>query len=547
MKTTVKKVSAIALSACMLSGILAGCGEGSGTTATAATLGEDGKYTSAVTITQAINADAAQKFGEGQSYDKNVWTDLIEERLGIKLTVAWSADNGTGAYGNKMNMSIASKDMPDLFTVFPDGYAQAKAAGVLADMTDVLDKYASPRLKKLLEENAEVVEACKEDGKLYGIPSIGDASLTSSQLWIRQDWLKKVGLEAPKTWEDVVAIARAFTNDDPDGNGQKDTYGIGLQNGLWWGGAGSFEGFATAFHAFGGENWVTTAENRIEFGGVQPEMKEALRAANAMFAEGLIDPEFSVKNLDKIVEDIYNNKIGMFFGENYAGYWPLQTLVDQNPEAIFLPYSMVSADDQPAMAGTRWPVSQFYCVSSSCKNPEAAVLIANLYLEMVNDDSTQEMIDTYEYAGDVSAYMLCPVRLSAPGFEFRCYQAMVAADNGDKSQLTNKMMANYDSVKAYENGDTSKYGYWSQLGPKGSVAVVQNYIDQDRLVLTSLHGSIPEAQAGVDTSLKQMQTERYVKIITGDLPVDAFDQFVTDYYAAGGDKLTEAVNEAYGK
>lgn len=541
-----KKIVALAMSAFMLSGLLAGCnGDDSGEKI--GTLGEDGKYTTPITISQAIKADASQKFGEGQSYDKNVWTDLIEEKLGVKLTVDWSADGATEAYLTKMNMSISSKDMPDIFNTFPDGLMQAIQAGVVADLTDAIDKYASPRLKKLLEENAEVIEACKVDGKMYGIPLIDDTNLTAGQIWIRQDWLKKVGMEAPKTWDDVVAIATAFAKNDPDGNGKDDTYGIGLQNGLWWGGVGTLDGFTSAFHGFGGETWITKDDGRIEFGGVQPEMKNALKAANDMFKEGLIDPEFTVKNLDKVIEDIYNNKVGMFFGENYVGYWPLQTMVEQNAEAYFLPYEYVSSDAEPALIGTRWPVSQYFSASNTCKNPEVVVLIANLYLEMVNDDSTQETIDKYEYSGDISSYMLCPVRITAPGFETRCYQALVAADNGDDSKLTNKMMANSDSVKAYEAGDKTMYGYWSQLGPQGSVGVIQKYIDQDRLVLTSMHGSVPEAHTGIDSELKKMQMERYVKIITGDLPIDDFDKFVTDYYAAGGEKLTEAVNEAYGK
>ncbi len=46
-------------------------------------------------------------------------------------------------------------------------------------------------------------------------------------LWIRQDWLDNLKLEVPTTIEELEGSCAPFTEDDPDGNGQKDTYGLG--------------------------------------------------------------------------------------------------------------------------------------------------------------------------------------------------------------------------------------------------------------------------------------------------------------------------------
>ncbi|MBN3062564.1 MULTISPECIES: ABC transporter substrate-binding protein [Pectobacterium] len=62
------------------------------------------------------------------------------------------------------------------------------------------------------------------DGKYYGIPT----SVQASALYIRKDWREKLGLPQPKTWDDLKALAQAFTEKDPDGNGKNDTYGFGL-------------------------------------------------------------------------------------------------------------------------------------------------------------------------------------------------------------------------------------------------------------------------------------------------------------------------------
>ncbi len=61
-------------------------------------------------------------------------------------------------------------------------------------------------------------------GKYQAIPFSAQANL----LFIRKDWLDKLGLQAPKTWADVQAVATAFTTGDPDGDGKADTYGLAV-------------------------------------------------------------------------------------------------------------------------------------------------------------------------------------------------------------------------------------------------------------------------------------------------------------------------------
>jgi multiple sugar transport system substrate-binding protein len=84
------------------------------------------------------------------------------------------------------------------------------------------------------------------DGKHYGIPY----SRQAQTLMIRKDWLKKLGLKAPTTWQEMLDVAKAFATRDPDGDGKKDTYGIvapgSAQNGYaaWWGASFLWQGGA---------------------------------------------------------------------------------------------------------------------------------------------------------------------------------------------------------------------------------------------------------------------------------------------------------------
>jgi multiple sugar transport system substrate-binding protein len=60
------------------------------------------------------------------------------------------------------------------------------------------------------------------DGKVNAVPF----SAQSFALFIRKDWREKLGLPQPKTWDDLRALGKAFTTQDPDGNGKPDTYGF---------------------------------------------------------------------------------------------------------------------------------------------------------------------------------------------------------------------------------------------------------------------------------------------------------------------------------
>lgn len=61
-------------------------------------------------------------------------------------------------------------------------------------------------------------------GQVYAVPFSAQANV----LLIRKDWLDKLGLQAPKTWDDMAKVAQAFTTQDPDGDGKPDTYGLAV-------------------------------------------------------------------------------------------------------------------------------------------------------------------------------------------------------------------------------------------------------------------------------------------------------------------------------
>lgn len=72
--------------------------------------------------------------------------------------------------------------------------------------------------------NPDILDNSKVDDKLYSL-YLG-RPLSRSGIIYRKDWADNLGLEAPTNVDEVFEMARAFTEDDPDGNGQDDTIGL---------------------------------------------------------------------------------------------------------------------------------------------------------------------------------------------------------------------------------------------------------------------------------------------------------------------------------
>lgn len=73
-----------------------------------------------------------------------------------------------------------------------------------------------------------------------------------------------------------------------------------------------------------------------------------------------------------------------------------------------------------------------------------------------------------------------------------------------------------------------------------------NYYKENNLTQNMMFVGAPtESMTLYMSYLKDLQNETFVKIITGEETIDAFDRFVENFYANGGDAITEEVNEWY--
>ena len=228
---------------------------------------------------------------------------MFEDELNIELTVAFLTP---ADLMNKLTLRAAANDVPELF--FNSG--EKANAQKLVDqgffMTDydpALDAYG-PTLKQSIGSFARI--SASKDGVLQFIPKGPE---NGDDIWyyvIRQDWLDNLGLDMPTNDREFLEVLRAFTFDDPDGNGKADTWGITSA-----GGNAGLGRALTMFGALWGNNTAFGMEDGVVvhpmINGVQRKMLEYV---NEIVEAKVIDPDWYTQAWGQQGTKLYSGQAG---------------------------------------------------------------------------------------------------------------------------------------------------------------------------------------------------------------------------------------------
>jgi putative aldouronate transport system substrate-binding protein len=380
------------------------------------------------------------------------------------------------------------------------------------------------------------------DGELYALPDYNRQPF-AKYLWIRNDWQDAVGLPDPKTMDDVIELARAFATQDPDGNGKDDTFGLPLDKDFKFLGEGFFAGYGAYPANFIADMWLER-DGRLEFAGVQPEVRTALGKLREMHDEGLLDPEFVVKDRGAAYGDVAAGKFGLLYGERWNPAWPLRQFRDNNPDEDWHWVDLPSEDGSVALSPSNLKPPTFFAVRADYPNPEAMI---KLYNHTYVHGSTREAdLNVYDEGISINHVRLFHnIRMFA-GNDMALRLNAALAD-GDTSRLSEgPEMRTYNQVKAYADGETGVTDNWVSYrvnGPDGPMVAVGELYDSDHFVYNRFYGPLGSAYLQRGATLNSMKEEVFAKIIIGEEPLEAFDTFVEDWYRLGGQDVTDEVNE----
>jgi putative aldouronate transport system substrate-binding protein len=187
-----------------------------------------------------------------------------------------------------------------------DTFYQFIDNGLVRDIPEEM-LMSRPNIKQMLEYNP-VYKEFMVDGKIYSLPHTywrtQEEDWKGGVTWARKDWREKLGLDVPKTLEDWTEMMDAFANQDPDGNGKKDTYGITYFK----------EEIPTfIFNAHGAyiEEWVEE-DGKWVHGTYTQNAHEAVKYSKDLFDRGILDPEYVVmKEVGQVLDKFVTGKAGV--------------------------------------------------------------------------------------------------------------------------------------------------------------------------------------------------------------------------------------------
>lgn len=224
----------------------------------------------------------------------------IEQRTNTSLHFEWVPN---ASYVDKFNITLASGKLPSIIYV-PDvkapSFVNAVKSGAFWELGPYLQAY--PNLSRA---NEVILNNSSIDGKNYGI--YRGRPLGRNGVYYRKDWLEKVGLSEPQTIDEFYAMLKAFKEQDPDGNGKDDTYGMVL---VKWTGQWS-SGFDNIKLWFGAPNKWGEQDGRLVPDILTDGYLEALKFMKKLYDEKLINQDFAIMDSGKWTDPIVNHQAGV--------------------------------------------------------------------------------------------------------------------------------------------------------------------------------------------------------------------------------------------
>ncbi|MEY9094243.1 extracellular solute-binding protein [Paenibacillus sp. RC84] len=502
-----------------------------------------GKYDPPIEISSVL---MPKKYVQGDTKENNVHDRWMLETLGIKHKDTWYPANDD-QYKQKLQLAIASGEkLPDFVSVptNPVLTNQLIDSGQFMPIDELFDKYANKILKDHSAAHPELWYPFTRDGKKYNMPILEYTDNDDTLLWLREDWMEKLNLQAPKTIADLENIMDKFKNQNPDGLAPKDVFplAISLKNNTntWMG------SLDWLFGAYGTiqEQWNKDASGSLEYGSTNPGAKEALAKLKEWMDKGYIHTDSALWDEAKSAESWTKGTAGILPGANWVPDWPAPDLLKNVKGAKYKAYPIPAGPN--GQIGTKWQnsgVNASIMINKDAKHPEAIFLYYNYLLDNLANPAAGS---NYEYG-------------FAKGYDWDLIDGKPTSDKEKIKDFSNEFPfltgparipdLYMKTLVKLADGKTPETPYEKQMAefrkPENWAAAKVVMSQRDIRKQNYFTGAATPTMVSKWNLLRQSEMETFNKIIYGKLPITAFDEFVANWKANGGEQITKEVNDWY--
>lgn len=505
-----------------------------------------GKYPEQLTYTLGkLSGANNSNLSDGETYENNAYTRLLNERLNVQNQDVFEAMDEQ--YTDSVTMVIAQNDLPDVMIVEDlDELQYLVDNDMIADLTDSYNNCMSDTIKNIYGSyGRDILDVVTFGGKIMAIPET-NISDGPNLIWLRKDWMDALGLSAPRTLSDVEEIIRQFKEKDPGHNGAGNTVGLVCDTSLCGGcGYSSEYTLDIIFAAYGAfpKQWIYDEDGNVVYGSVQPEAKEALAHIHELYKEGILDQDFLMRTSSNLIELIVDGQCGSFFGPWWAPNNPLMQAVEQNKDAEWQPYLIATEKSGLTSYHTQNPSGKYIVVRKGYEYPEIACKIVSVLFDYLryNDRDNQEIVDYYKENVDPTARPFA-INVDYNNALQICYGELNHVFAGDKSadDLNVLEYSYYEACESYlKDAENASAEDWAAYTSRITACKILN--DGRTNKVESLYFGETETMVTDWWSLENLESDTYLKIVTGESSLDEFDRFVENWYQNGGETITKEV------
>ena len=464
----------------------------------------------------------------------------FEEKYGVGIEIL-SLDQGS--YYELLSIRFASREIPDVFRAEQNLKLWAEQ-GVLMEIDEkALEAHSPNTYQYSLDAAPNVFRLGRVNGKLYGLCEIPRGDIRYASSVMRGDWLENLNLEMPVTFEEYENVFYQFTNNDPDGNGVKDTYGL------------STSGFGYVFGSYGipsymDKMWMDTGDGLV-YSPIMPESRQVVEILAKWYQDGIIDPEFITTENNggywALSHAFINGRIG-YTGHGGYGHWAPALKEGAAPGAAYLevynlnPTAAEKLVYPHPMTGENGLCGNF---GGGQSNPVLGNVIhvfgSPLAEEPDRFGKWLEIMDDYVY-GSEENFIASINGIQGEDWEFGADGLMTPIGKNAED-------ANYiNTIGGFRN--FAFYGPENFPNAQHANFLLEAYLDNNFYKEGVLHqGRLPsvktDSEIRLGVELDKIVDEAYIDMITGAQPIDYFDEFVTRWEQTGGTQVTEELNAWY--
>ena len=489
---------------------------------------------------------------ENDTYTDNAYTRYIKSVINVQNVDVFEANDSQ--YDTNVSMVISMGSLPDIMVVSSqDEVEQLVEAGLIEDLTESYNNCISDRIRKMYESYGDSLkDMVTYDGKIMALP---ETNITDGPnlVWLRKDWMDKLGLSEPHTIDDVVNIVKHFISEDPgnngvDASGKPNTVGLAVDTDVT-GECGYSSEFLLdiIFACFGAypKQWIMNDDGEIVYGSVTDEAKEALSYISSLYNQGVIDNDFLLRTSTNICELIENGLCGSFFGPWWAPNNPLANAVSRNPDADWQPYLIATDSDGTTSYHSQNPCYKYVVVRKGYEHPEIAAKMISVMFDKVRFDCTdsEEFKNYYQLNVEPTARPLS-INVDYNNALSICYRNIDATISGRKNPDSLELLERsfYDACSEYIKNANKTSTQWAAYMSRIKAC---SLIAQDNIkVVDSLYFKTTDTMKSHWWRLKAKEKEAYLKIISGEEDISYFDTFVKEWNEQGGQTITSEVSQS---